>query len=828
MSLKYHIDEKKYRIKPQERYIRINGWAFDTSGRDVQYRILLNGQAVEGKIKEISRKDVADKYEKYISSPKVGFQIKVYIEDVQAIDRFSIILISGRHEKRIVDMGQKDILRMTDTSTISYKIDNIFIADKRVTISGWATSVYGNNVLKVCVEDSAGERIDSRCFKENRSDLVEEGYVSEENRSCGFKLEFTQKENGKYRLVISDGHKVKYLSFDTEEVIKKQRIRVKALFLKKAAKHLNSAVIREVYGYVKKNGIFDLREYLVTRVNVPGKPYMEWFKEHMPTEEELQKQREANFEYCPKFSIVVPVYRTPIEYLKEMVDSVRNQSYGNWELCIADGSEGDKQVQVELEKYCRMDSRIKYRILEKNRGISGNTNAALELATGEYVGLFDHDDILAPNALYEVASALQEDNYDILYTDEDKISGKKKIHMDPNFKPDFSIDLFRSHNYITHFFVVRKQILDKIGGFKQEYDGAQDYDLMFRCIENAKKIHHIPMILYHWRVHMNSVAGDPSSKMYAYEAGRKAIEDHLKRSGVEAVVEHAGLWGMYHVKYAIHGQPLVSIVIPNKDHTEDLDRCVRSIMEKSTYKNFEIVIVENNSEDAETFAYYEKLEEEYDKMRVIRWEGKFNYSAINNYGVQFVKGEYLLFLNNDTELIAPESIQEMLGCCMREEVGAVGAKLLYDDNTVQHAGVVIGFGDYAGHVNTEIGRDAPGYMMRARINCNYSAVTAACMMTKKTLFDQVGGFDEQFVVACNDVDYCLKLRELDKLIVFNAFSEWFHYESKSRGYEDTEEKVKRFEDEKRKFRVKWDKVLKEGDPFYNINFPFTQAPFTLG
>lgn len=827
MSLKYHIDEKKYRIKPKERYIRVNGWAFDTKGEEVRYKALINGQQVESQIKKINRKDVVEKYNKYIDSSKIGFQIKVSIDNEQEIDKFSIVILAGSHEKCILNMGQKDIECMTDKSTISYKIDNIFICDKRVTISGWATSVLGNETLEMFVEDPSGGSIDSRCFKENRSDLVEQGYVSEEDRACGFKLEFTQKENGRYTLIISDKQKVKHLSFDTEEIMKKQRIRVKALFLKKTVKHLNSATIREVVEYVKKNGIFDLREYLVTRVNVPGKPYMEWFKEHMPTEEELQRQREENFENCPKFSIVVPVYRTPIEYLREMIDSVRNQSYTNWELCIADGSEGDEQVEDELEKYSRMDSRIKYKILDKNKGISGNTNAALELATGEYVGLFDHDDILAPNALYEVAKALQEDNYDILYTDEDKISGKKKIHMDPNFKPDFSIDLFRSHNYITHFFVVRSAILDKIGGFRKEYDGSQDYDLMFRCIENAKKICHIPKILYHWRIHMNSVAGDPSSKMYAYEAGRKAIEDHLKRCGVDAVVEHAGLWGMYHVKYAIHGQPLVSIIIPNKDHVEDLDRCIRSIMDKSTYKNFEIVIVENNSNDAETFVYYKKLEQEYDKVRVVRWEGEFNYSAINNYGVQFIKGEYLLFLNNDTELIEPESIQEMLGCCMREEVGAVGAKLLYDDNTVQHAGVVIGFGDYAGHVNTGIERDAPGYMVRARISCNYSAVTAACMMTKKTLFDQVGGFDEQFVVACNDVDYCLKLRELDKLIVFNAFSEWYHYESKSRGYEDTEEKIKRFEEEKRKFRVKWEKVLKAGDPFYNKNFPFTQAPFTL-
>lgn len=598
-------------------------------------------------------------------------------------------------------------------------------------------------------------------------------------------------------------------------------------FLGKAVRHIKPSAVKEMAKYVKENGFSGLGEYIVMRVNTAGKPYKIWFEAHKPSEEELKRQRETVFGWEPKISIIVPTYRTPLEYLQEMIDSVRNQSYQNWELCIADGSEDDETVRKELERYSQIDSRIKYKILEKNLGIAGNTNAALELVSGEYTGLFDHDDILAPNALHEIVKALQEDKYDIIYTDEDKITGDTKEHIDPNFKPDFSMDLFRSHNYITHFFVAKTEIINKIGGFRSEYDGSQDYDLMFRCIENSNKIKHIPMILYHWRIHMNSVAGDPSSKMYAYEAGKKAIEDHLERMGVDAAVEHLGLWGMYHVRYAVHGEPLVSIIIPNKDHVKDLDLCISSLFEKSVYQNFEIIIVENNSNEEETFVYYDELKERHDNIRVIRWENGFNYAAINNYAVQYAKGNYLLFLNNDTELIAPESITEMLGLCMREEVGAVGAKLLYADDTVQHAGVVVGFGNYAGHVNTGIGRDDYGYMVRARINCNYSAVTAACMMTKKSLFQQVGGFDERFVVACNDVDYCLKLRELDKLIVFNAFSEWYHYESKSRGYEDTAEKKQRFQGEIGIFQKKWQKILDEGDPFYNKNFPVTRAPFTL-
>ena len=695
-------------------------------------------------------------------------------------------------------------------------------------VSGWAFSNAKAGKMKIQVFDNAETEKKVVLQVLNRTDLIEAGFVSKENCRCGFHLEFPYEREKRYKLRLSDGINAINIYLEPQKLLKKQRIKSTVGFIKQGIKKTNPRTVKKVVKYIRVNGVRGLKAYIIQGVNRTEKPYAEWFTENLPSREELDQQRKTVFDKQPKISIIVPTYRTPEVFLREMIDSVVNQTYGNWELCIADGSEGDSVVEAILEDDTKKDSRIKYRLLEKNLGIADNTNAALELATGDYIGLFDHDDILAENALYEIVNALQEDDYDILYTDEDKISGDGKEHNDPNFKPDFSMDLFRSHNYITHFFVVKHSIMNKIEGFRSEYDGSQDYDLMFRCIENSEKIKHIPMILYHWRIHQNSVAGDPASKMYAYDAGKRAIEAHLKRMNIAASVEHQGLWGMYHVKYETPGNPLISIVIPNKDHTKDLDVCIRSIQEKSSYRNFEMIVVENNSTEKETFSYYEKIQEEFENVKVVTWEGSFNYSAINNFGVKYTNGEYLLFLNNDTEMISEHALEEMLGCCMREEVGAVGAKLLYEDDTVQHAGVVVGFGGYAGHVNTGIGRDDYGYMVRAMINCNYSAVTAACMLTKKELFLQVGGFDEQFVVACNDVDYCLQLRSLDKLIVYNAFAEWYHYESKSRGYEDTPEKLARFENEVKKFQKKWPEILEKGDPFYNPNFPVTQAPFTLG
>lgn len=828
MQYKSCIDVMKYRIKPDEAYIRINGWAFEKTGQPVELITEINGKEVPKRLKKVSRPDVAEKFKKAKVDKTCGFHIKVYVDPKKNMDDFRFYIKSGQEKKLIKKLNRQELEAIIDRSTISHNIEQYYIDREKIVVAGWAFSNAKEAKLKIQVFDDAD--IEKKAVMQilNRADLVEAGFVSKENSRCGFHLEFPYKKENIYRLRLADGINAINVHLDPQKLLKRQRIKSTVGFVKQGIKKTNPRTVKKVLKYIRVNGIRGLRSYIVEGVNRKEKPYAEWYAEQLPSREELEEQRQKRFDKEPKISVIVPTYRTPEVFLREMIDSVVNQTYSNWELCIADGSEGDKVVEGILESYAKKDSRIKYRLLEKNLGIADNTNAAFELATGEYIGLFDHDDLLAENALYEVVNALQEDDYDILYTDEDKISGDGKEHNDPNFKPDFSMDLFRSHNYITHFFVVKHSIMNKIGGFRSAYDGSQDYDLMFRCIENSEKIKHIPLILYHWRIHQNSVAGDPASKMYAYDAGKRAIEDHLKRMNIAATVEHQGLWGMYHVKYETPGNPLISIVIPNKDHTKDLDVCIRSIYKNSSYRNFEIIVVENNSTEKETFSYYDSIQSEFENVKVVVWDGIFNYSAINNFGVQYTNGEYLLFLNNDTEMISEDALKEMLGCCMREEVGAVGAKLLYDDDTVQHAGVVVGFGGYAGHVNTGIGRDDYGYMVRAMINCNYSAVTAACMMTKKDLFLQVGGFDEQFVVACNDVDYCLKLRAIDKLIVYNAFSEWYHYESKSRGYEDTPEKLARFENEVKKFQKKWPEILEQGDPFYNPNFPVTQAPFTLG
>ena len=712
MNYKYHIDTKVYRIEPYENYVRITGWGFDVNNQNVSFVVKMNGENVEYEMKSIKRLDVEKKYSRKYNVPvKSGFNIKAcWPKDREELEKLELFVKSGEKINKICNLNKKEIDKIKDDSTIAYNLDYVRINNAKILVGGWTISDWGTDYVKISILDENKKEIidDVKLTRMSRKDLVEVGFVEEKDIECGFTIEFPYEEEKTYYLSIADKKKRKRIELKPEVIRRNNKVEARRGFAKQLVKCINKKNIEKGINHIRKHGVKGLKEYIVSRVNASAMPYGEWFELNKPTKEELEKQKKVEFEFEPKISIIVPTYKTPINFLREMIDSVVDQTYSNWELCIADGSEGDAVVEAELEKYAKQDDRIKYILLEKNEGISGNTNAALELATGEYVGLFDHDDILAPNALYEVVKALQEKEYDILYTDEDKITGDGKEHNDPNFKPDFSMDLFCSHNYITHFFVVKTNIIKEIGGFRPEYDGSQDYDLMFRCIESADSIKHIPMILYHWRIHMNSVAGDPASKMYAYDAGKRAIEDHFKRIGVKAKVEHTGLWGMYHVIYETPGNPLVSIIIPNKDHTDDLDKCVKSIINKSEYKNIEFIIVENNSTEDKTFAYYEKLQKEYENVKIVKWEEGFNYSAINNYGVSFAKGEYLLFLNNDTEMITPTAINELLGCCMREDVGVVGAKLLYSDDTVQHAGVVVGFGGYAGHVNIGIRRDDYG------------------------------------------------------------------------------------------------------------------------
>ncbi len=585
---------------------------------------------------------------------------------------------------------------------------------------------------------------------------------------------------------------------------------------------------------------FGLKEFLVRlseRMEPEEVPYGPWYEEHRAKPEELERQRKQslaweNFSGGEKsacvFSIAVPVFRTPAKFLCEMIESVRSQSFPFWELCLANADPEDREVAEILERYCREDRRIRVKNLKENKGISENTNAALAMARGEFVGLLDHDDLLAPDALYEMAARLEKDGgIDVFYTDEDKVTTDLSEHFQPHLKPDFNLDLLRSNNYICHFFVVRREIAERIGGFRPEFNGAQDYDFIFRCTEQAEKIVHIPRILYHWRVHSASTADNPASKMYAYEAGKRAIEGNLERSGVRGVVSLRQDYGFYDVHYPVEGEPLVSILIPNKDQKETLMHCIHSVLETSTWKNLEILIIENNSEQEETFACYRELEKD-PRIRILTYPGKtFNYSAINNFGVQQAKGEYLLFLNNDIEVITPDWIEQMLGNCQRPEVGIVGAKLYYPDNTIQHAGIIIGIGGIAGHAFLGLARAKSGYLHKASLQMDYSAVTAACMMMKAEAFRKAGGFEEKLTVAFNDVDLCLRTVEQGWLVVYDPHVEMYHYESKSRGAEDSEEKLRRFQQEIEFMRTRWIRLLKDGDPNYNPNLTLSKWNYSL-
>ena len=592
-------------------------------------------------------------------------------------------------------------------------------------------------------------------------------------------------------------------------------------------------VLKKVSPYNIKKGILYLRHYgpkefwvkLTERFQADDVDYEQWYENHKALPEELEKQKNEKWKRKPLISIVVPVYNTPQVFLRQMIESVQNQSYSEWELCIGNASPENKEMKKILEEY-KNDARIKEVEIPENKGISQNTNRAMEIASGELIGLLDHDDLLAPNALYEIAKAVNEHlDAEVIYTDEDKVTTDLKEHFQPHLKPDFNLDLLRSNNYICHFFVASRDLIKRVGGFRPEFNGAQDYDLILRCTEQAKQIVHIPKILYHWRVHKASTADNPASKMYAFDAGKRAIEEHLVRCRTKGTVQHTKDLGFYRVKYEVCGEPLVSIIIPNKDQSEALKKCLDSIREKTSYRNYEIIIVENNSEEPETFAFYKKIAGE--KIKIVTWEGEFNYSAINNLGVRHARGDYLLLLNNDVEIINGDWLTEMLSHCQRKEVGIVGAKLYYPDNTIQHAGIIIGIGGVAGSVFVGLPRAFSGYLHKASIQLDLSAVTAACMLVKRSVFEQVGGLEEKLKVAFNDVDFCLRVREKGYLVVYDPYAELYHYESKTRGAEDTKEKIRRFQTEIEYMRSHWIGLLKKGDPYYNCNLSLTKWDYSL-
>lgn len=553
-----------------------------------------------------------------------------------------------------------------------------------------------------------------------------------------------------------------------------------------------------------------------------------------PTPEQAAAQRDTKFERTVKISILVPLWNNQREFQIQMLESVMNQTYQNWELCLADGSDEEHSYIGEIcrEYAARADGRIIYRKLDKNGGISGNTNECVKLATGEYIGLFDQDDILHPSALYEYVKVINEQGADYIYCDETTFKGDSINNMITlHFKPDFAPDNLRANNYICHFSVFSRTLLEGTELFRSGFDGSQDHDMILRLTANARKVVHVPKLLYYWRSHKASTASDISAKPYAIAAAKGAVADHLTRCGFKnfEIKSTRAFDTIFEIKYEILGEDRISILIPNRDHADDLRRCIDSIRERSTYENYEIIVIENNSSDRAVFAYYETLKKQ-KNITVVTYDGEFNYAKINNFGARHASGKYLLLLNNDTQVISMNWLEALLMYAQRPDVGAVGAKLYYGDRTIQHAGVVIGLGAHrtAGHTHYKINYDNLGYMGKLCYAQNVSAVTGACLMVRKSIYDALGGLDEQFAVALNDVDFCLRIREKGYLNVFTPFAELYHFESASRGSDIVDEsKAARYEQESALFRERWKELLAKGDPYYNPNFSLDYSDYSL-
>lgn len=681
---------------------------------------------------------------------------------------------------------------------MKYRVEGWQKKDGMLSIRGFAYGKDPEQRLSYQVLDHGGNSVPAKVDQFVRNDVSNHFFHRIYDNAFGFSIE-TEDRTDLNLVIISGSEKLK--------------VKLDSFFFARAKASIfvhNNTGIRQLYDKVRAQ-------------RNQEESYADWYKRHCASDAELAEQRENRL-VGPLFSIVVPLYRTPVEYLNELIESVLNQTYSQWELCFADGSPDDSLRKV-IDAYA--DDRIQYQYIGENKGISGNTNEAVKMAKGDWLVLCDHDDVITEDALYEFAKKIVTDPVcDCIYSDEDKMDGKRLY--EPHFKPDYSPDLLRSNNYICHLFAVRKGLVDTYGTFRGRYDGAQDMDFILRMTEHARHVCHVPKILYHWRVSQNSTAGNAQAKLYAFEAGKAAVKDFYTENypqyPVEKVTDGASL-GIYHIHFKVMEQPLISVIIPNKDHTDSLDKAIRSVR-NGNWKNLEFIVVENNSEKEETFAYYEQIQNEFGNVRVVRYEKSgFNYSALNNFGVGFAKGSYLLFLNNDVEMKEPDSLCEMMGYAQRSDVGIVGCQLIYRDGLLQHAGVVIGIGT-ADHLFKRQYAEAT-YFNRGATVRDCSAVTAAVMLTKRDIFEQVHGFDEALAVAFNDVDFCLKVREINKLVVYNPYAVFYHDESLSRGLDQSPEQRNRSLQESEVFTKRWEKYFRLGDPYYNPNLSLEQTDCSL-
>lgn len=815
---KFFVEKMRFHLKKKDMLVFV-GWFFDGSTKNHSLKVYLDEEELPVQIKINTGVEVRQKYIRSINEiQEEVLGIITLPADWKKYRALRIESFYQQEKSKSYSITTKKLCKLE--TEINYYIETCHRGGGKVSVTGWCMT---DSEAKLELLDGNRQPMAEKVEHYYRKDLLAVFPECDKEAKPGFMVEaqIPKGAGGPFFLEMRSAEKV------SRTKLKKWDEGTRLQFVAEKA--------GDTVRYLERNGV----SATIYKINCKlrkkeGNTYEKWRRKYEVTLEELERQRQESFACQPKFSVIVPLYKTNPGYLREMIESICAQTYPNWQLCMADGSPVESadsavtELTAILKEYAAKDSRIEYVTLAQNEGISGNTNAALRMAKGDYIVLVDHDDIVPANALYEFAAAVNRDSsIDMLYSDEDKISMDGKKYFEPHFKPDFNPDLLCSINYICHLFAARRDVVERAGAFQREYDGAQDLDFILRCSEQAEHIHHVPKILYHWRCHMNSTAANPESKLYAYEAGRRAIEAHYHRLSIPARVENARFYGMYRTVYEWEEEPFVSIIIPNKDHSEDLEKCMNSVFEKSDYRNFEFVIVENNSTEQKTFDFYKRLEAEHDNVHVVYYEGGFNYSRINNFGARAAKGEYFLLLNNDTEMIDGSCIRELLGYCMREDVGIVGAKLLYEDDTIQHAGAVVGFGGTVGHAFIGKSRYDTGYFGRILCAQDYSAVTAACMMTKRSVYEEVGGLTEELAVAFNDVDYCLKVRKTGKLVVYNPYAELYHYESKSRGLEDSPEKVERFNGEVEILLSRWRAVIEEGDPYYNCNLTLDNSDFSL-
>lgn len=862
MSEKFNRERIRFHTKKRNTLV-IQGWFENDADGKEQFEAWMGQTKLPMEVLVQRGVEVTKKYLRYKTNVMTEYFLMI---DLDAADKKGSLQVYHMAED-----GKKSIYRASQNTleNISRHLESWMeslreLPDGRYQLRGWHMA---DPKTEIAVLDGKGNVIPSECTIGHRLDILGEFPEAKFEETCGFELVFEKPQENFLRLALKGGGR-------------------KALYVVNCSKMLSGKeglvnLCRKSYRYLKRKGFKQFTKRVSDVVlGIDSISYDRWRRKYGVTKQELAAQRETHFEYEPKISILVPLYKTPEKFLREMIASVEAQTYTNWELVLSDGSGADTPLTKILAEYERKyaeediskmseaqkdegiyeeaaseeqvqnENRVsggKIKIVRNNTQlrIAENTNAAMAAATGDYIVFGDHDDLFAPDALFECVRILNEKpETEFIYTDEDKTDAAGKRYFEPHFKPDYSPDLLRSMNYFCHMVLVKRSLQEQVGLLDPAFDGAQDYDYVLRCMEHTtpEKTVHIPKILYHWRCHGESTAENPESKRYAFDAGRRAIQAHYDRLGIPATVIDGEYAGMYHSDYEITGEPLISILIPNKDHIADLRKCIDSIEAKSDYHNYEYIVIENNSTEDETFEGYRQLEAENPKVHVVYydrvqnaegiWEPvqekrEFNYSAINNFGAEHANGEYYLLLNNDTEIINPDCLRQLLGYCQRPDVGIVGAQLYYEDDTIQHAGVVLGFGGIAGHTFIGEKRGDNGYFSRIICAQNYSAVTAACMMVKASAFHEVGGMSTELKVAFNDIDFCMKIRKAGYLIVYNPRAELYHYESKSRGLENTQEKIERFNREMACFLDRWGDQVKAGDPYYNPNLTLDKANFSL-